>query len=122
MFCNLYLLLQAQRNILDTELDLYAKENTGVDTSDLRKRVYDLKQRVSLQYIIVSKTEPHLQHFMMQIIIYIVYFSKYIAYDLRISSLFTDNVIFIYNIFAMLLLIMYTFSDVCTFPLLTILI
>ena len=46
--------LQAQKEILDTELDIIAKQNEGADTSELRKRVAELKREVStfafLQY------------------------------------------------------------------------
>ena len=39
--------LQAQKEILDTELDIIAKQNEGADTSELRKRVAELKREVS---------------------------------------------------------------------------
>ena len=46
--------LQAQKEILDTELDIIAKQNEGADTSELRKRVAELKREVNtyafLQY------------------------------------------------------------------------
>ncbi len=42
-------ILQAQKAILDTELDIIAKGNEGGDTSDLRKKVAELKREVQLQ-------------------------------------------------------------------------
>ena len=39
--------LQAQKEILDTELDIISKQNEGADTSALRRRVAALKKEVS---------------------------------------------------------------------------
>ena len=39
-------LMQAQKAILDTELDIINKESEGADTSVLRKKVADLKRQV----------------------------------------------------------------------------
>ena len=40
------LCFQAQRAILDTELDIINKQHEGADTSELRRRVAELKQEV----------------------------------------------------------------------------
>lgn len=37
---------QTQKEILDTELDIIAKQNEGEDTSELRKKVAELKREV----------------------------------------------------------------------------
>ena len=37
---------QAQKQILDTELDIITKQNEGEDTSELRRRVAELKREV----------------------------------------------------------------------------
>lgn len=42
--------LQAQKLILDTELDIIAKQNEGADTTGLRQRVAALKLRVYLSF------------------------------------------------------------------------
>ena len=43
--CN-YTFLQAQKAILDQELDLITQQNTGEDTTELKKKVEELKQEV----------------------------------------------------------------------------
>ena len=40
-------LLQAQKAILDTELDIISKQNEGADTSTLRRKVSELKKEVT---------------------------------------------------------------------------
>ena len=47
--------LQAQKEILDTELDIIAKQNEGADTSELRKRVAELKREVALLHFSNTK-------------------------------------------------------------------
>ncbi len=48
--------LQAQKEILDTELDIIAKQNEGADTSVLRMRVAELKREVSaVLFVILQK-------------------------------------------------------------------
>ena len=39
-------LFQAQKAILDQELDLITHQNTGEDTTELKKKVEELKQEV----------------------------------------------------------------------------
>lgn len=39
---------QTQKELLDTELDLYNQQSEGQDTTELRKRVAALKQEVSI--------------------------------------------------------------------------
>jgi len=38
---------QAQKAILDQELDLITHQNTGEDTTELKKKVEELKQEVA---------------------------------------------------------------------------
>ena len=40
-------LCQAEREVLDAEMDLYQKQQAGVDTSQLQRRVLELKQQLS---------------------------------------------------------------------------
>ena len=40
--------LQAEKAILDTELDIIAKSNKGSDTSELRQKVAELKKEVNM--------------------------------------------------------------------------
>ncbi len=50
-------IFQAQKEILDTELDIIAKQNEGEDTSQLRKRVALLKREVDPTLFLVRLCE-----------------------------------------------------------------
>jgi hypothetical protein len=45
---DVFFLFQAQKELLDRELDLITHEQTGGDTKELRYRVEELKKEVSL--------------------------------------------------------------------------
>ena len=45
---DVFFLFQAQKELLDRELDLITHEQTGGDTTELRYRVEELKKEVSL--------------------------------------------------------------------------
>ena len=38
---------QAEKEVLDAEMDLYQKQQAGVDTSQLQRRVMELKQQLN---------------------------------------------------------------------------
>lgn len=49
-------LLQAQREILDAELDIIAKQQEGGDTAELQRKVAILKMEAANQAIVQSPT------------------------------------------------------------------
>lgn len=55
MHCGLF---QAQREILDAELDLIAKQQEGGDTAELQRKVTILKMEAANQAIVQSPAKP----------------------------------------------------------------
>lgn len=52
------IILQAQREILDAELDIIAKQQEGEDVAELQRKVVILKMEAANQAIVQSPSKP----------------------------------------------------------------